>query len=159
MCVCVFLYFAQVKTILQGGYFAQSKKHQTPKMQSMNSGVFMTCNTISDFGPEQENIERRLAVFETKALVKTNPEAPDWMRSNAMDCLTWAINEINSHIDLLDPEERFYELPREVSAAAFIKDGVPQDEIAKIKAASIADLDIVPSRKVACKFSKNNFLL
>ena len=76
-----------------------------------------------------------------------------------MDCLTWAINEINSHIDLLDPEERFYELPREVSAAAFIKDGVPQDEIAKIKAPSIADLDIVPSRKVACKFSKINSLL
>ena len=156
--VTIFLFFSflyiQVKTILQGGLFAQSKKHQTPRMQTMNSGVFMTCNRLPDFGEEQENIRRRLAIYETRALVSTSPEAPEWMRRNAMGCLTWAINQINSHTDLLDPEERFYELPNDVSASAFIEDGVPREEIAKIKAATIKDLDIVPSRKATdCKYN------
>ena len=120
----------------------------------MNSGVFMTCNRLPDFGEEQENIRRRLAIYETRALVSASPEAPEWMRRNDMGCLTWAINQINSHTNLLDLEERFYELLNDVYASAFIEDDVPREEIAKIKAATIKDPDIVPSRKAKnCKYN------
>ena len=64
-----------------------------------------------------------------------------------MCCLVLTINQINSHADLLDPEERFYELPFNVSA--FVVENVPAEEIEKIKSASIVDLEIVPSRRVA----------
>ena len=125
--------------------FAQAKKHQTPRMQVMSAGVFMTCNTLPDFGPEQENIQRRLAVYSTIALSTKNSEAPEWMRENAMSCVVWAINLINSHTDLLDPTENFYFLPRNVSAGAFIDDGVPSEEIAKIKATCLSSMELVPS--------------
>ena len=116
----------------------------------MNAGVYMTCNQLPDFGEERVNIERRLAIYQSRTLASTSSEAPEWMRKNAMSCLVWTINQINSHADLLDPEERFYELPFNVSASAFVVENVPAEEIEKIKSASIVDLDIVPSRRVAC---------
>ena len=116
-------------------------------MLSMNAGVYMTCNQLPDFGEERVNIERRLAIYQSRTLTSTSSEAPEWMRKNAMSCLVWTINQINSHADLLDPEEQFYELPFNVST--FVVENVPAEEIEKIKSASIVDLEIVPSRRVA----------
>ena len=76
-----------LKTLLQGGYFAQSVKHQSPQMQEMNAGVYLTCNNLPDFGIEQRNVDRRLAIYHTKELPVLYREATDWMEEHAMDCL------------------------------------------------------------------------
>lgn len=105
-----------LKTLLQGGYFAQSVKHQSPQMQEMNAGVFITCNNVPSFGDEQENVDRRLAIFHTRPLQNKCTEAPQWMKQHAMDCLIWMVNVINSNEKQLESDERFYELPFNVKA-------------------------------------------
>ena len=69
----------------------------------------MACNNVPNFGQEQENVERRLAIFNTKTMPQRLPEANDWMKENAMNCLIWMVNQINSNIDDIDVSERFYE--------------------------------------------------
>ena len=134
-----------LKTLLQGGYFAQSIKNKDPRMQEMNAGVFITCNAIPRFEGEQENVERRLAIFHTRALTQKNMDAPQWMRENAMECIVWMLNVINSNLHHLTEEERFYELPHNVKSNARIKSRVSIDEILKIKRFELSSVTIAPS--------------
>ena len=53
----------EAKTLLQGGIFAQSVKHLTPRMANMNAAVLITCNHVPNFGEEQASVERRLAIY------------------------------------------------------------------------------------------------
>ena len=126
-----------LKTMMQGGYFSQSVKHQTPKMQNMQAGVYLTCNKIPDYGDEQENIEQRLYICRTLELRKKSPEAPLWIERNAMQCLLWIAYFINEHVEHVEEEERFYELPNDVSAKATVAQNIPQEEMDKIKNASL----------------------
>ena len=112
-----------LKTMLQGGYFAQSIKHASPKMQNMQAGVYVTCNNIPDYGAEQVNIERRLYI-----------------------CLKlWLATFINAHIELVEREERFYELPDDVSSNAYIKRTVPSKVVESMKNTSLLVPTITPS--------------
>ena len=77
------------KTLLQGGSFAQSIKHDTPRLQKMNAGVYMTCNHLPTFGIEDANVKRRLSIFETKELPVRHKDAPTWLYQNAFKCLVW----------------------------------------------------------------------
>jgi len=74
-------------------------------------GIFITCNKIPDYGEEQENIERRLAIFQTSSLPDKKSEAPQWMEDHWFECVLWMVNEINRNCNLLPKEELFYELP------------------------------------------------
>ena len=134
-----------LKTMLQGGYFAQSIKHSSPKMQNMQAGVYVTCNNIPDYGAEQVNIERRLYICDTKELEEKSADAPNWIEENAMRCLLWLATLINTHIDLVEREERFYELPVGTSAEAYIKRSVPTDIIESMKNTSLLVPTITPS--------------
>ena len=122
-----------VKTLLQGGYFAQSVKHQNPRMQEMNGGVYITCNKLPNFDVEQENVERRLAIYHTRTMSHSDKRAPAWMRNNAMNCIIWMANVINCNTDLLEQEERFYELPYNVKANARTKNRMDITDIQKIQ--------------------------
>ena len=122
-----------LKTLLQGGYFPQSVKHSTPKMQTMSAGVFITCNNLPSFGDEDVNVKRRLSVYTTKSLQNKSVEAPKWMRDNAFQCLVWMVNILNSNKHLIDPEERFYELAPYCSAGARLKVRVDQKTTEKMR--------------------------
>ena len=97
-----------LKTVLQGGYFP-AVKYSTPKMQDMNAGVYMTCNKLPDYGAEQQNIERRLYIYicETTQLKDKAPEAPRWIKENAMRCIVWMANSINSNPKEIEIEDSF----------------------------------------------------
>lgn len=129
-----------IKTLFQGGYFAQSVKHQTPRMQAMSAGVFMTCNELPNFGEEQANIMRRLSVYETKTLEIQYPEAPGWIKENAIECLVWMMTFINSNIDLVVKEERFYELERKEDACARIRT-FPKNVVKTIQSTSLLEVE------------------
>ena len=115
-----------IKTMMQGGYFAQSIKHENPKMQNMQAGVYLTCNEIPDYGSEQENVELRLYICRTKKLAHLCGDAPRWIEENAMQCLLWLALFINKNIEHVEPEERFYERPRDVNAKATVEQNVPK---------------------------------
>lgn len=122
-----------VKTLLQGGNFAQSIKHKLPKWQAMNVGVFITCNQLPSFEEEDENVRRRLAIYTTKTLRETSKGAPKWIKENAFKCLIWMINFINSNINHIDKDERFYEKKWNESANARLKVRVSAIDIQRIQ--------------------------
>lgn len=135
----------QVKTIFQGGYFAQSIKHKTPKMEEMNAGVFITCNNLPSFGTENDNVMRRLAVFETRTLAQKSIEAPEWIREHALECLVWMINVINSNIDRVSACERFYELPYNVKADTRTKQSLSNHDLDQIKSFEATNIPLYES--------------
>ena len=134
-----------LKTVLQGGYFPQAIKHSTPKMQDMNAGVYMTCNKLPNYGEEQQNIERRLYICETTQLRDRAPEAPRWIRENAMRCIVWMVNVINSNLNEIEMEERFYELDRNVEGRALVRRSVTQKEMLAMKNSTLLATVITPS--------------
>ena len=122
-----------LKNLLQGGYFPQSVKYKNPTMQSMNAGVYMTCNILPSFGEEDDNVKRRLSIYQTKSLTGKVIEAPRWMKDHAFQCLVWMVNTLNRNKDLIYPDERFYELDEKESANAIIRINVPTQEMERIK--------------------------
>jgi len=98
------------KTILQGGWITTAVKHQQPRSFFNNCPFYITTNEIPDFGKdEQENVLRRVTVYETQSLPEVNIGADKWIFENAMDCLIWMAEEINENLQLVDVNERWYE--------------------------------------------------
>ena len=60
------------KTILQGGWMKTSVKHQQPRCFFSTCPFYITANEVPDFGGEQENVLRRVIVYETASLPATN---------------------------------------------------------------------------------------
>ena len=56
----------QAKVILQGGYMVTCIKHQSPKTLVNKPPFYITTNDIPMFGSEDENVKRRVEMFETK---------------------------------------------------------------------------------------------
>ena len=56
-------------------------KHSDPKIVINTCPFYITTNHVPSFG---EN-ERRLKIFETRALEKTSPNVDVWIREHAMD--------------------------------------------------------------------------
>ena len=140
------------KILLQGGMFPQSVKFHNGQIQVMNGGIFITCNGLPDFGKDQENVERRLAIFQTKELPQLFPEAPEWMKNNAMSCLVWTINVINSNKHLIPKEELFYELPAdELSTLSRFQDRMDPVELQKI-----IDCEIVEQEELVEEAESSN---
>ena len=46
----------QMETILQGGYFSQAIKHESPRMTNMNAGIYFTCQRMPNFGDDEKAI-------------------------------------------------------------------------------------------------------
>lgn len=131
-----------VKKLLQGGNFNTAVKHETARNVENNAGIYITCNEFPEFGIEQENVETRIRRFRTKSLEVKSPEAPDWIKDNAMQCLHWIINEINRNIDLLPRDSRFYER----APTTFLhlkKPSFPEKEMEKLRNVRIDDIQIV----------------
>ena len=84
-------------------------KHGLPRTIMNNSPFYITTNEVPNFGNDEENVKRRIAVFETKSLPQTIPGAYRWMYDHAMDCLVWLASEIDAYRELIEPEELWYE--------------------------------------------------
>jgi len=121
------------KTFFQGGRMLQSVKYQNAQALEMDKGVFTTCNLIPDFGPEQQNVMNRLALFQTIALAEMDPNAPKWIRDNAMQCLVWIANQINTFVNLLPLEERFYEKHADEHVHIIDNDVLPAEELQALR--------------------------
>ena len=96
-------------TVLQGGWMVMSRKHQLPKYVNNNSPFYITTNNIPDFGDEDENVKRRIQVFQMTLLPNPIAGIEYWIHEHAMDCIVWAANQITKHHDVISKEELWYE--------------------------------------------------
>ncbi|XP_066921462.1 uncharacterized protein [Clytia hemisphaerica] len=111
-------------------------------MQNMQAGVYITCNEVPDYGNEQENVQLRLYICRTKKLKRTCLDAPRWS-------LLWLALFINQNIEHVEPEERFYERPKDVSANAKVTKNVPDHIVKQIQTGTLFNPQIpaVPAPK------------
>jgi hypothetical protein len=61
-----------------------------PKAVMNNSPYYITTNHLPAFGAEEdENVRRRIQVYETTSLPQCIPGIDHWIYDNAMDCIAW----------------------------------------------------------------------
>ena len=84
-------------------------KHKQPRCFFNTCPFYITANELPDFGAEQENVIRRLAVYHTNSLPEVTLAADKWIHDNAMACVAWIVNEINSNLGEVELHERWYE--------------------------------------------------
>ena len=121
-------------------------KFQNPAQIINNAGIYLTCNNLPDFGDEQVNVYKRLAVFETTTMPELKTQAPQWIEDNAMDCLCWILNELNNNADMIPLDERYYYKSHD----QFIKEEVDEkqnvsEELKKLTKVNIAHTQIDPA--------------
>ena len=97
------------KTILQGGWLVTAVKHSSPKFVVNNSPFYLTTNNVPDFRDENENVMRRIAVYNTTSLPQVTAGVDRWMYDHAMDCIAWTAGEIEAHHHCIEEEELWYE--------------------------------------------------
>ena len=83
------------KVVLQGGYMPKSTKHKEATFVLNNSPYYITTNSLPSSGAEDDNVKRKIKVFETTSLPSTSPNLERWMRKNAKHCIVWIANEID----------------------------------------------------------------
>ncbi len=93
------------KTILQGGWMVTAVKHGPPRCVDNNSPFYITTNYVPDFGSEDENVKRRIVVYNTSSLPSINTGIDRWIYDHAMDCIAWIANQINEHRHLVAEDE------------------------------------------------------
>lgn len=97
------------KTLLQGGWMTTAVKHKQPRYFFNTCPFYITANELPDFGAEQENVTRRLAVYQTKSLPEVSLGADKWIYDHVMACVAWIVNEINVNLAEVDLHETWYE--------------------------------------------------
>ena len=97
------------KIVLQGGYIVTCVRHQSPKTLINKAPFYITTNELPNFGSEHDNVMRRVEVFKTQSFPSTLPNVNEWLRRNSMQCIVWAVQEIERLLDFLNEENRWYE--------------------------------------------------
>ena len=129
------------KTILQGGWMVTSVKHGLPRCVMNHSPFYITTNTLPDFRDENENVRRRIQVFETSSLPNVISGIDSWIYDHAMDCVAWAAQEIDNHHDLVSKEELWYET--DVSSVVTSQSGKTLWKRNEVTNITMADLEPV----------------
>ena len=84
-------------------------KHGEPRRVMNNSPYYITTNHVPDFRDENENVERRIQVFNTTSLPSTTPGIDRWIHDNAMDCIVWIAEQLEAHYQHIAKDELWYE--------------------------------------------------
>ena len=90
------------KLVLQGGCMVSAVKHGKPKILENRCPFYITTNEVPYFGNDEENVQRRIRVFETKSPESCLTNVDRWIRDNPMDCTVWIAQEIEKNIELVD---------------------------------------------------------
>ena len=133
------------KTVLQGGWMVTAVKHSQPRCLNYHSPFYITTNNVPDFGTENENVERCIHLFTTSSLPTPTSGIDQWLFDNAMHCIAWMADEINSHRSLIPPAELWYEDDDNVNKM------VPSQNIAvqwkRSEIVQITEADLDPERQ------------
>ena len=70
------------KAVLQGGLMVTAVKSKEQRVLCNKVPFYITTNNVPDFGEEDANVKRRLAIFETRSLPSTEPDIDEWLKNN-----------------------------------------------------------------------------
>ena len=132
------------KCILQGGWMVTAVKHGLPRRIVNNSPFYITTNDLPDFVKDDENVKRRIQVFDTTSLPRTLPGVDRWIYDNAMDCVAWIASELNTNRHLIPEEELWYENSEEHPLIISPNEGealFKSDEVSTISLRDFRDLE------------------
>ena len=111
---------------------------------------------MPNFG-EDENVKRRISIYETASLPVTLPGVDRWMFDYAMDCVAWIVNQINENINIVDEDELWYE-PGYLTATTIVNnEGVKLFQAWKVKALSRLDLEEATPKHAVTSLIHDNF--
>ena len=98
------------KVVLHGGFMVSAVNHSDPKIVMSSCPFYILMFHVPYFGEnEDENVKKRLKIFDTRALKKTSPNIVVWIREQAMDCVAWMAKDVNENAEMLEQDERWYE--------------------------------------------------
>ena len=83
--------------------------HTIPYHTMNNSPYYITTNHVTDFRDENDNVERRIQVFNTTSLPSTTPGIDRWIYDNTMDCIVWIAEQLEAHYQHIAKDELWYE--------------------------------------------------
>ena len=83
---------------------------------------YITTNELPYFGNDDVNIKRGVRVFTTKSLDSCQTNVDRWIKDNPMDCIVWCAQEIENLLNLVDPDDRWYEKDAPSESAVRITD-------------------------------------
>ena len=88
-----------------------AKKNQQPDLIDNRPPFYITTNDVPYSGEDDENVHRRIRVFNTKSIKddKLIKNVDQWCDVHAMYCIVWTANELNENIGIVDNDERWYE--------------------------------------------------
>ena len=143
------------KTLLQGGWMVTAVKHGQPRCVNCYSPFYITANNLPDFRTENENVQRRIQVFNTTSLPVTHPNVDRWIYDNAMHCIAWVADQINEHRHLIDPQELWYE---EGAENNLISSQMSQTQWERAQIVQITQADLEPVNAHASSSSTKDTL-
>ena len=95
------------KILCQGGYTCHDTKWKKAKGFENKATMFITCQEEMDFG-EVHNpaMDRCLHKYYFKSLPVVKPEANQWLKDHAMDCIVWAAKQAGNSTQQLEESNR-----------------------------------------------------
>ena len=79
------------KIICQGGFTSHDVKWKKAQGFHCRTSMYITCQQEMDFGEAHNDaMNRRLNKYFFQSLPHVEPEANQWLREHAMDCIVWA---------------------------------------------------------------------
>ena len=83
---------------------------------------YITTNELPYSGNDDVNVKRRVRVFTSKSLDLCKTNIDRWIKDNPMDCIVWCAQEIENLLNLVDPDERWYDKDATSESAVRITD-------------------------------------
>ena len=119
------------KLICQGGFTAHDSKWKKSQGFHCSATMYITCQVDMDFGCDHNDaMAKRLHKYNFKSLPNVKPEANQWLRENAMDCIAWAQYIVGDN-----PSS-------EVTAPALQQEGLSEEELKNILSVSLVEESI-----------------
>ena len=96
------------KVTSQGGLMPVAKINHQPDLIDNRAPFYITTNDVPYFGENDENVRRRIRVFNTKSIKddKLIKNLDQWYEVHAMDYIVWTANELDENIEIVDKDER-----------------------------------------------------
>lgn len=122
------------KILCQGGFTSHDVKWKKAEGFHCSASMYITCQTELDFGvAHNEAMDKRLHKYYFKRpLPHVNPEANEWLKQHAMDCIAWAQKIVGNNEGSATLEPVVHE------------HGLPEDDLKNILTVSLIDEEVEP---------------
>ena len=110
------------------GFTSHDSKWKKAKGFHCCATMYITCQVDIDFGADHNDaMAKRLNKYNFKSLPNVKPEANQWLRENAMDCIAWAQYVVGDNTS------------SEVTTPAVQQEGLSEEELKKICSVSLVE--------------------